>query len=111
MAALMEARLTGVAVGSAPEVALEMVDIAEPRDIGAGAVDHWPTYAAIRCWNYYFPFGDSTIFSDANHGLTRRLDERHDLDLFIGVRICRIERRILFIAEALHLLPYPRQRP
>ena len=54
MAALMEARLTGVAVGSAPEVGLEVVvHIAGPRDIGAGGVEllHWPTYADIRCWD------------------------------------------------------------
>ena len=41
MAALTEARLTVVAVDSAPEVALEVevIMLAGPRDIGAGAVE------------------------------------------------------------------------
>ena len=43
MAALMEARPTGVVVGSAPEVAPEVVVVvvlrAGPRDIGAGAAE------------------------------------------------------------------------
>lgn len=54
MAALTEARLTGAAVGSAPEVASEVVVVmlAGPRDIGADAV------VEILC----FPFGGFTNF-------------------------------------------------
>lgn len=55
MAARTEAKLTGVIVGSAPEVAseVEVAMLAGPRDIGAGAVElfHWRTYVDIRCWN------------------------------------------------------------
>lgn len=60
MAALTEARLTGVAVGSVPEVALEtvVVILAGPRDIGADAVEplDWPTYAESPCWTPLLSF-------------------------------------------------------
>lgn len=53
MAARTEVRLTGVVVGSAPEVAPEAVlpMLAGPRNIVAGAVEllYWRTPADTRC--------------------------------------------------------------
>lgn len=89
MAALTEARLTGVAVGSAPGMALKVVVVmlAGPRGIGVGAVEpfHWPTYAESRCLTPILSFERLHEFSQMRTtALTRRLDDRHDLDLFIG---------------------------
>ena len=60
MAALTEARLTGEAVGSVPEVALETAGImlAGPRNIGADAVKplDWPLCAETRCWTPLLPY-------------------------------------------------------
>ena len=71
----MGARLTGVAVGSAPEVAseLEVAVLASPRDIGAGAIElfHWRTTSPTRepgFGMHFFPSGNSTIFSNAEYG-------------------------------------------
>ena len=75
MAAPMGARLTGVAVGSAPEVAseVEVAMLASPRDIGAGAVElfHWRTTSPTRepgFGTHIFPSGNFTIFSNAEYG-------------------------------------------
>ena len=74
-AAPMEAKLTGVAVGSAPEVAseVEVAMLASPRDIGAGAIElfHWRTTSPTRepgFGMHFFPSGNFTIFSNAEYG-------------------------------------------
>ena len=64
MVALTEARLTGEAVGPAPEVASEVVVVmpAGLRNIGAGAVEPFiaaPTWI-FSVWIHSFPFHDST---------------------------------------------------
>ena len=63
MVALMEARLTGEAVGSAQQWAPEVVVVIlpRPRDIGAGAVE--PFIGAISGVGiHYFPFSDFAHF-------------------------------------------------
>lgn len=67
MAALTEARITGVAVGSVLEAVSEVVVVvmlAGPRDIGAGAVEllHWRTYSKLGIEIHSFPFGDFLNF-------------------------------------------------
>ena len=75
MAAPMGAKLTGVAAGSAPEVAseVEVAMLASPRDIGAGAIElsHWRTTSPTRKPGFgmhFFPSGNFTIVSNAEHG-------------------------------------------
>ena len=71
----MGAKLTGVAVGSAPGVAseVEVAMLASPRDIGAVAVElfHWRTTSPTRKPGlrlHIFPSGNFTIFSHAEYG-------------------------------------------
>ena len=85
MAILTEIQLTGVAVGSAPGVVSEvvLVTLAGPRDIGVGAVERLID-APTRNSSAPFLLTSSRIVPDAEQDLTRRLNDRHDLDLFMG---------------------------